>query len=159
DAMRASDLVLLASGTASLEAALLGVPMVILYAVSPLTMGVLRSVIRLGLIESDTVGLPNLLLGRKVVSELRQSRATTPTLVAEAWSLLADDTRREAMSRALGEVSARITGVGSLDRVMAMARTLATGSTGTGGDSQFFEPPLRMASGCEVGVRGRDLAP
>ena len=54
-AMRASDLLLLASGTASLEAALIGVPMVIAYRVSKLTIGVVRSAIALGLMDSETV--------------------------------------------------------------------------------------------------------
>ncbi|MFI5142718.1 MAG: lipid-A-disaccharide synthase [Thermoanaerobaculales bacterium] len=158
DAMRASDLVLLASGTASLEAALLGVPMVILYAVSSLTVGVVRFVIRLGLIESETIGLPNLLLGREVVPELRQSQATAAALAAEAWSLLADDTRREAMSRALAEVGARIHAVGTVDRVVATAFALACGSAGVGGDADFFAPPLQMANSGESGARRRSSA-
>jgi len=159
DSMRASDLVLLASGTASLEAALLGVPMVILYNVSALTMAVLRSVIRLGLITEETVGLPNLLLGRNVVPELRQSRATASALAAEAWALLADDTRREAMSRTLGEVSARISSPGSLDRVMATAFALAGATAARGEDLRFLDPPLRLASGGEGVARGRGSAP
>src|SRR5262249_46233572 len=72
DAMIAADLLVLASGTASLEATLLGIPMVIVYRVSTLTYGVIRACIRLGLIESDTVGLPNLILGRRAVPELIQ---------------------------------------------------------------------------------------
>jgi len=147
DAMRAADLLLLASGTASLEAALLGVPMVIVYTVSLLTMGILRFVIRVGLIESDTVGLPNLVLHRKVVPELRQSRASAVALAAEASSLLADEMRREAMSQALAEVRARVSAVGSLDRVAAMACTLATERVGAGGAPRLLDASPGLAGG------------
>ena len=71
--IRSADLVLIASGTASLEAALLGVPMVIVYKLSTITNLVVRAAIRLGLIEAYVVGLPNLLLRRTVVPECCRS--------------------------------------------------------------------------------------
>lgn len=114
--MRAADLVILASGTASLEAALLGVPMVIVYRVAPLTIGVVRSCIRLGLIDSDTVGLPNLVLGRRAVPELTQGRVSPVAIAAEAWSLLADPIRRTAVLRDLAEVAERLGPAGSVGR-------------------------------------------
>jgi lipid-A-disaccharide synthase len=117
EAMRAADVVVLASGTASLEAALLGVPMVIVYIVSALTVAVIRTTIALGLIESETVGLPNLILGRAVVPELRQSRATAQAVAREASRLLGDSRAREAMRNALLEVGPRISSPRTIDRV------------------------------------------
>lgn len=105
DALRAADLALLASGTASLEAALLGTPMVIAYRVAALTIGVVRSAIALKLIESDTVGLPNLVLGRRAVPELIQRRATGAEVAAAAARLLGDEGALEGQRAALGEVS------------------------------------------------------
>ena len=105
DALRAADLALLASGTASLEAALLGTPMVIAYRVAALTIGVVRSAIALSLIESDTVGLPNLVLGRRAVPELIQRRATGAEVAAAAARLLGDGEARAAQRAALAEVA------------------------------------------------------
>jgi lipid-A-disaccharide synthase len=105
DALRAADLALLASGTASLEAALLGTPMVIAYRVAALTIGVVRSAIALGLIESDTVGLPNLVLGRRAIPERVQRRATGAEVAAAAALLLGDESARAGQRAALGEVA------------------------------------------------------
>jgi lipid-A-disaccharide synthase len=88
EALRACDLVLLASGTASLEAALLGVPMVIIYRVSAFTIFVVRTAIRLGLMDSETMGLPNLVLGRMVVPELRQESLSVDAVLAQARRVL-----------------------------------------------------------------------
>jgi lipid-A-disaccharide synthase len=105
DALRAADLAILASGTASLEAALLGTPMVIAYRLAALTMGVVRSAIALGLIDSDTVGLPNLVLGRRAVPEHIQNRAAGAELAAAARQLIEDESLRNEQKQALSEVS------------------------------------------------------
>jgi lipid-A-disaccharide synthase len=126
-AMRAADLAILASGTASLEAALLGVPMVIVYRVSALTFLVLRTVIAVGLIESGTVGLPNLILRRPAVPEFAQSPATADAIAGEAWSLLVDTGRRETTLAALREVAGRVTRPGSLEAVARAVVALAEG--------------------------------
>ncbi|HMM35380.1 MAG TPA: lipid-A-disaccharide synthase [Thermoanaerobaculia bacterium] len=104
-ALRAADLAILASGTASLEAALIGTPMVIAYRLAALTMGVVRSAISLGLIDSDTVGLPNLVLGRRAIPEHIQDRASGLALSAAAARLLGDESLLEEQRQALGEVS------------------------------------------------------
>jgi len=124
-AMRASDLLVVASGTATLEAALLGVPMVIIYTVSPFTMAVVRACIRLGLIDGETVGLPNLLAGTEFVPELRNGRATAPRIAEEARSLLADDSRRRAMDEGLRRVASLVSGGGSVHRVAETILALA----------------------------------
>ncbi len=75
DAMAASDVVLLASGTATLEAMLLKRPMVITYRTRRLTWMVGRAMLHV-----DHVGLPNLLAGRRLVPELLQDDATPERL-------------------------------------------------------------------------------
>jgi lipid-A-disaccharide synthase len=104
EAMRVSDLLLMASGTASLEAALLSVPMVIVYRVSSVTFWVVKMLRRFGLIDSLTVGLPNLILGKMVVPELRQNSVTPRQLASLAWSLLQDRQRQSEMSEELKKV-------------------------------------------------------
>lgn len=83
EAMRAADVVLLASGTATLECLLLGRPMVISYRASALTAMIVRS-----LIKVNQVGLPNLLTGQAVVPELLQEEATPELLGQELYCLL-----------------------------------------------------------------------
>jgi lipid-A-disaccharide synthase len=108
ESMRASDLLLMASGTASLEAALLGIPMVLVYKLSRFTMGVIHLCHRVGILASETIGLPNLILGRMAVPELRQERATAPAIAQAAAALLGDPVRRHEMRAALGEVASRV---------------------------------------------------
>jgi lipid-A-disaccharide synthase len=96
-ALAAADLALVASGTASLEAALLGVPSVVVYRVSLVTVGVVRSAIGLGLMDSDTVALPNLILGRRVLPELIQRRVNPAEIADEALLLLDDSARRASI--------------------------------------------------------------
>lgn len=84
-AMAACDAVLVASGTATLEAALFKRPMVIGYRVPALTYGLMR---RRALIQD--IGLPNILLGRRVVPELIQQEASPERLANAVRSWLAD---------------------------------------------------------------------
>jgi lipid-A-disaccharide synthase len=83
--MRAADVLLVASGTATLEAALLGTPMVVCYRVSRATEAVVRLLVRV-----PWISLANLVLGRAVVPELYQARATGEHLAAEALRLVDD---------------------------------------------------------------------
>lgn len=100
-AMQAADVVLLASGTATLEGLLLGRPMVVGYAASPLTVFFLRT---LGMIKIKQVSLPNLLCDAPVVPECLQERCTADVLAAAALPLFntataAAQTRRFAAVR------------------------------------------------------------
>lgn len=79
------------SGTASLENALLGIPMIIMYRLSWLTYQIARRLIRV-----PFVGMPNLLAGRQIVPELLQDRATPALLTEEAERYLADATLRQS---------------------------------------------------------------
>ena len=78
--MIASDVILLASGTAALEAMLAKRPMVVAYKVSPITYRLVKA---LGLLKVDSVALPNVLAGERLVPELMQ-RDCTPQNLADA---------------------------------------------------------------------------
>ncbi|MBI3141013.1 MAG: lipid-A-disaccharide synthase [Rhodocyclales bacterium] len=99
DAMAASDGVLVASGTATLEAALLKRPMVIAYRMSPWSWRIMRR-----MAYQPYVGLPNILAGRFVVPEFLQDDAT-PENLAQALGNLVED--RETCRR-LGDVFAAL---------------------------------------------------
>jgi len=84
-AMEAADAIIVASGTATLEAALLKKPMVITYRMSPLSWQILRHMNYL-----PYVGLPNILAGKFVVPELLQNNATPEKITEEVLKLVAD---------------------------------------------------------------------
>jgi len=88
-AMAAADVVLLASGTATLEALLLGRAMVITYRTHPITWAIGSR-----LLHVSCVGLPNLLAGRMIAPELLQHAATPQRLGAEVLALLASPAGR-----------------------------------------------------------------
>jgi lipid-A-disaccharide synthase len=85
EALAAADLALVASGTATLEAALFKTPMVITYRQSPLTWALMRSMFYL-----PYVGLPNVLAGEKLVPELIQDDANPSALAGALLTLLRD---------------------------------------------------------------------
>jgi lipid-A-disaccharide synthase len=85
EALAAADIALVASGTATLEAALLKTPMVIAYRQSPLTWALMRRMLYL-----PYIGLPNILAGERLVPEFVQDKAT-PGALAEALLALLHD--------------------------------------------------------------------
>ncbi len=85
EALAAADLALVASGTATLEAALFKTPMVIAYRQSPLTWALMRAMLYL-----PYVGMPNILAGEKLVPELLQGEANPAALAAALLGLLRD---------------------------------------------------------------------
>lgn len=110
--LRASEVVLVASGTVTLEAAILERPMVIFYRMAPLTYWLARRLVRV-----PWVGLPNIVAGREVVPELIQDQARPETLAEAALALLRSRERREQMQKDLGGVRARLGRPGAAERV------------------------------------------
>lgn len=101
DAMAAADVVLLASGTAALEAALLGKPTVAAYRVAALTALLVRL---LGLLKLEYFTIPNLLTETPLVPEFIQEAATPEALAEAVAALLADPDRRQAITRRFNEL-------------------------------------------------------
>jgi lipid-A-disaccharide synthase len=118
--MRASDLVLVASGTATLEAALLGVPMVVCYRVSKVTEAMVRLLVRV-----PWISLVNLTLGRAAVPELYQEHATSERLGSEALRLLDDPAARAAQREAFAELAQELGGPGVGRRAAQHVLTVA----------------------------------
>lgn len=96
DAMRAADVVLLASGTAALEAALLGRAIVAAYRLAPLTYALARS---LRLVKVRHFTLPNLLTDAPMVPEFLQGGASPAALADSLHGLLQDPERRTDIER------------------------------------------------------------
>lgn len=103
EALRASDAALVASGTATLETALMGVPMVIVYKFSFLT-----AIFGRLFVHIDDVGLPNIVAGRRIVPELIQEEATPSALAENILRILKDRDTREKMVYELKEVKNKI---------------------------------------------------
>lgn len=122
--MVAADVLLIASGTATLEAALLGTPMVLCYRVSRTTELIARM-----LTHVEWIGLPNLIAGRVVAPELIQAQVTGERLAAEAGRLLDEDpVAATAQRAAFKEVRARLGEPGVGQRAaLAVLRTARAG--------------------------------
>ena len=99
EAMAVSDLLLVASGTATLQAAVVGTPMILLYKTTLPTYWVARMWIRV-----KWIGLVNLVAGRTVVPELIQDEATVERLTKEACRLLNDRKAYDEMKNGLRQV-------------------------------------------------------
>jgi lipid-A-disaccharide synthase len=98
-AMTAADAVLVASGTATLEAALLKCPMVITYKLSPLTWRMMQRKR-----YQPYVGLPNILAGRFIVPELLQDDATPENLAQAVLNLVNDGPVKGKLTRAFSKL-------------------------------------------------------
>jgi lipid-A-disaccharide synthase len=110
-----------ASGTATVEAALIGNPFVVVYRVSPLSYAVAQRVV-----DVPHVAMVNLIAGRRAVPELIQSDFTAGNLVSHLQPLLNDDAARAEMRISLHQISDMLKvrgnpGVTAIDRVAAIA--------------------------------------
>jgi lipid-A-disaccharide synthase len=120
EVMAGADALLIASGTATLEAALLGAPMVVCYRVSRLTEAVARMMIRV-----SWCSLPNLISGRPVVPEILQDELSGRRLASEAARLLEDPVAATAQRTAFKEVRAQLGEPGVGERVARAVLDLA----------------------------------
>jgi lipid-A-disaccharide synthase len=111
DVLASADCAIVASGTATVEAALLGTPMVVIYRVAPLTAAILRRMVR-----TRDVGMVNLIAGRRVAPELIQDDFTSAKVAAEVGRLLDSAEARQEMKSALAEVRAKLGSGGAIER-------------------------------------------
>src|SRR5262249_28594868 len=120
----AADAALVASGTATLETALLGRPMVIMYRVAPLTFALARLLVRV-----EHIGMPNIILGRDVFPELLQRDVTSAKLVAAVRDVTP---RRAALTAALSELRGKLGEPGAAERAARMALELMASPADSG---------------------------
>lgn len=103
DLLAHADLALVASGTVTIEAALLGTPMVTFYRVNALSWLLGRP-----LVKVPYLSMVNLVAGRRLAPELMQNEMTGPRLAAEALTLLEDEKARLRQIEGLREVAAKL---------------------------------------------------
>jgi lipid-A-disaccharide synthase len=106
---------IVASGTATVEAALMDMPMVVVYRLSSLTYALGRP-----FVSVPHYAMANLIAGREIVRELIQNDFRPEPVAREALALLEDRTRREAVRQGLGEVRARLGPPGASARAAAI---------------------------------------
>ena len=111
DAMAAADCGVVSSGTATVEAALLGTPMVVVYRLSKLT-----AIIARRLVATHLFAMVNLISGRPVVPELIQENFTAEALRAAVSGLLNFREAREQQKRDLAEVKSKLGPGGAIER-------------------------------------------
>jgi lipid-A-disaccharide synthase len=111
-ARAALDAALCSSGTATLENALLGIPMVVVYKMSWITYAIARA-----LVKVEHVAMANLLAGRRVVPELIQHEATPEAIVRAASAILDDRAKAGAIREELLAVRRSLGEPGAVDRV------------------------------------------
>jgi lipid-A-disaccharide synthase len=100
DAMALCTVLIVATGTATLEAAVLGIPMVAVYRLPWLSWVIAKRIVSV-----QYAALPNILVGAEIVPEYLQQRMTPQAIAQAVAALLADPQRRTAMKTALHEVA------------------------------------------------------
>lgn len=116
DVIGVSDIVVVASGTATLETALLGTPMVIIYKVSPLSYYVGTKVINV-----THIGLANLIAGKTIVPELIQDDANPNRIAAEVIGILADELRMQSIKEELNQIREKLGSPGASEKAARLA--------------------------------------
>ncbi len=111
DALAAADAAIVSSGTATVEAALLDVPMVVVYRVTPLT-----ALLAKPLVRTPFFSMVNLIAEKRLVPELIQNDFTPDRVAAEVLRLLREPTAREALRAGLAQVRVRLGSPGAVDR-------------------------------------------
>jgi lipid-A-disaccharide synthase len=124
DVLAVADVAVTASGTATVQTALHGVPMVVVYKLSPLTY-------RLGrrFVHVDTFAMANLIAGRRIVPELIQDECTPEAVSREVLSYLTDAARAEGTRSALREVRAKLGRPGASGRAADAVLKIAADRT------------------------------
>jgi len=119
DVMNLSDLLITASGTATLEGAILGKPMIIIYRVSFLSYWIGRALIRV-----DHIGLVNLVAGKEIAPELIQQDVHPQRIAEEALLILRDPILNRKMTDSMGEVRQKLGEPGAAQRAARIVLSL-----------------------------------
>ena len=122
DMMGACDAAMAASGTLTLELAILKVPMVVCYKVSPISYQLGKRFIKVRF-----ASLVNLIAGREIVRELLQNEATTENIYQEMLRLLKDGEVQRNMKKQLAAVTDQLGGPGASSRTAKLALEMTGG--------------------------------
>ena len=116
DVISSADLAIVASGTATLETGLLGVPMIIIYKVSPFSALIGRMIINV-----RHMGLVNIIAGKTIVPELIQSDVNGQRIASEALAILLNEEKRQEIVAHLAEIRAKLGEPGAARRAAQLA--------------------------------------
>jgi lipid-A-disaccharide synthase len=116
DVISSADLAIVASGTATLETGLLGVPMIIIYKVSPFSALIGRMIINV-----QHIGLVNIIAGKTIVPELIQSDANGQRIASEALAILLNEEKRQEIVAHLADIRAKLGEPGAARRAAQLA--------------------------------------
>jgi len=111
DALAAADLSIVSSGTATVEAALLDAPMIVIYRLAPLTAAIARCLVR-----TPMFAMVNLIAGKRVVPELVQEDFTPERVASEVTRLLDSPEARAEMHKGLAQVREKLGPPGAVER-------------------------------------------
>lgn len=117
--LHACDLAWTASGTATLETALMLRPMIIVYRLAWLTYGLARLLVRV-----NHIGIVNIIAGETVVPELIQGEVTAERIVQESLRILKDPELRKRVVKKLAEVKEKLGSPGAAERVAEIALSM-----------------------------------
>ena len=123
DVMNLSELLIVASGTATLEGAIVGKPMIIVYKVSFLSYWVGRALIRL-----DHIGLVNLVAEKEIVPELIQKDVNPQQIADEAFRILRDPILSRKMAESVNKVRQKLGELGAAERAARIVTSLLRGA-------------------------------
>jgi lipid-A-disaccharide synthase len=123
DVMNLCELLITASGTATLEGAILGKPTIIIYKVSVPSYWVGRALIRV-----DHIGLVNLVAEKEIAPELIQKDANPERIADEAFRILKDPLLSRRMSESMGEVRQKLGKPGAAERAASIVTSLLHGA-------------------------------
>jgi lipid-A-disaccharide synthase len=119
EVIRACEMIVAASGTVTLEAAILGTPLVVVYKVNPLTYWLGKR-----LVKVNHVALANIIAGETVAPELIQHEVTPERVAQEAMKIFNDHGRKEWIKRRLQDVREELGTPGASDKAAAIALEL-----------------------------------
>ncbi|MCK4966061.1 lipid-A-disaccharide synthase, partial [bacterium] len=114
--MRYCDILVIASGTATLEAAVIGTPMIIVYRVSPVTYFFAKLLVKI-----PYIGLANIIAQRQIIPELIQRKSLAGDITAELEKMLANPAIGDGMRKELNDVKKKLGSPGASKRAAKMA--------------------------------------
>jgi lipid-A-disaccharide synthase len=116
DVLACCDLAIVASGTATLETGLMGVPLIVIYKVSLFSEFIGRMIIK-----PQHIGMVNIIAGKTVAPELIQQNANGPRIASEALAILLNDERKRDIIMELNDIRAKLGEPGAARRAAQMA--------------------------------------
>jgi len=122
-----ADFLIAASGTVTLEAAIAGIPMVIMYIVSAVSFMLGKS-----LVKVQYAGLANLIAGREIIPELLQWAASPEKISETVCGILEDEHKMETMRREMRAVREKLGGPGASERLADIAFKMLAGEKPSG---------------------------